>query len=65
MMHGLEGLAWGEWASLITFILFLTGHYSYHFPLDYWELFEEIPVKSFDPTYDGHKPEGISRLLSL
>lgn len=41
------------------------GHYPYHFPLDYWDLFEETSVKSFAPTYDGHKPEGISRLLSL
>jgi len=28
-------------------------------------MFEETPVKFFAPTYDGHKPEDISRLISL
>ena len=40
------------------------GQYSYHYDLKYWDLFD---IKELDkaPVYDGHKPEDISRLLSL
>lgn len=40
------------------------GQYSYHYGLKYWDLFD---IKELDkaPVYDGHKPEDISRLLSL
>lgn len=38
--------------------------YSYHYELEHWELFN---VKELDkaPEYDGHKPEDVTRLLSL
>lgn len=40
------------------------GQYSYHYDLEYWNLFN---VKELEkaPEYDGHKPEDITRLLSL
>lgn len=40
------------------------GQYSYHYNLEYWDLFD---IRELDkaPVYDGHKPEDISRLLSL
>lgn len=40
------------------------GNYSYHYGLDYWNLFD---VEALDraPEWDGHKPEDIERLLSL
>lgn len=40
------------------------GTYSYHYDLEYWDMFtvKETPNA---PEYDGHKPEDIYRLLSL
>ena len=40
------------------------GQYSYHYDLEYWDLFD---IKELDkaPIYDGHKPEDITRLQSL
>ena len=40
------------------------GHYSYHYKMEYWDMFD---VKELDyaPEWDGHKPEDITRLLSL
>lgn len=40
------------------------GQYSYHYDLEYWNLFD---VRELDkaPEYDGHAPEDITRLLSL
>lgn len=40
------------------------GQYSYHYDLEYWDLFD---IRELDkaPVYDGHKPEDITRLLSL
>lgn len=40
------------------------GHYTYHYKLDYWDMFN---VKELDlaPEWDGHKPEDITRLLSI
>lgn len=40
------------------------GQYSYHYDLEHWDLFD---VKELDkaPEYDGHKPEDVTRLLSL
>lgn len=40
------------------------GQYSYHYDLEHWELFN---IKELEkaPEYDGHKPEDITRLLSL
>lgn len=41
------------------------GQYSYHYHMMYWELFEEIKEIEKAPEWDGHKPEDITRLLSL
>lgn len=41
------------------------GQYSYHYDLQYWDLFEDIKELDYAPEYDGHKPEDIGRLLSL
>lgn len=40
------------------------GMYTYHYNLEYWELFK---VKELEraPEWDGHKPEDVTRLLSL
>ncbi len=40
------------------------GQYSYHYDLEYWDMFD---VEKLDkaPEYDGHKPEDIDRLLGL
>lgn len=40
------------------------GSYTYHYHKDYWELFEVREVE-LAPVWDGHKPEDITRLLSL
>lgn len=41
------------------------GQYSYHYHMMYWELFKEIKEEEKAPEWDGHKPEDITRLLSL
>jgi len=40
------------------------GDYTYHYHLDSWSLFN---VKELDkaPEWDGHRPEDITRLLTL
>jgi len=40
------------------------GNYTYHYHKDHWPLFDvkELPLA---PEWDGHKPEDITRLLSL
>lgn len=40
------------------------GDYTYHYHLDSWDYFKvkEIPTA---PEWDGHKPEDITRLLTL
>lgn len=40
------------------------GDYTYHYKLEYWDIFE-IEELEKAPKWDGHKPEDISRLLSL
>lgn len=40
------------------------GQYTYHYKLEYWDYFN-IKELEFAPKYDGHKPEDITRLLSL
>jgi len=40
------------------------GDYSYHYHKDYWDMFEVVEME-FAPEWDGHKPEDITRLLSL
>lgn len=40
------------------------GEYTYHYHLDYWNHFDVVEVDRA-PVWDGHKPEDITRLLSL
>lgn len=41
------------------------GQYSYHYNLEFWDLFKDIKELENAPEYDGHKPKDIIRLLSL
>lgn len=41
------------------------GQYSYHYDLEFWDLFEDIEELDRAPEYDGHRPTDIGRLLSL
>ena len=41
------------------------GQYSYHYNLEFWELFEGIKELEKAPEFDGHKPKDVDRLLSL
>lgn len=40
------------------------GNYTYHYHLDNWEHFNVAEVPN-SPEWDGHKPEDITRLLTL
>lgn len=40
------------------------GHYTYHYHKDHWDLFE-VKELEFAPKWDGHKPEDITRLLTI
>lgn len=40
------------------------GDYSYHYPLEHWDLFECRELK-FAPRWDFHQPKDVTRLLSL
>ncbi len=40
------------------------GQYSYHYHKDHWGMFN-VPCVVNAPEWDGHKPEDITRLLSL
>jgi hypothetical protein len=40
------------------------GHYTYHYHMDYWDVFDVKELKRA-PEWDGHKPEDITRLYSL
>jgi hypothetical protein len=40
------------------------GEYTYHYHIDNWKYFNVKEVE-FAPEWDGHKPEDITRLLTL
>lgn len=40
------------------------GDYSYHYELKYWDMFEVTELERA-PKWDGHKPEDVTRLMSL
>jgi hypothetical protein len=40
------------------------GPYTYHYHKDYWDIFK-LGILPYAPPWDGHKPEDITRLLSL
>lgn len=41
------------------------GTYSYHYHMQYWDHFDGIREYENAPEWDGHKPEDVTRLLSL
>ena len=41
------------------------GQYTYHYQLSQWNLFDGVCELPESPAYDGHKPEDVTRLLSL
>ena len=41
------------------------GQYSYHYDLEFWDMFNKIKELDKAPEYDGHKPSDVSRLLGL
>lgn len=40
------------------------GHYTYHYHKDHWDMFDVTELDKA-PKWDGHKPEDITRLLSI
>ena len=50
--------------SFIVGINTTEGQYSYHYDLEHWDLFN-VRELEYAPKYDGHKPEDITRLLTL
>lgn len=40
------------------------GDYSYHYHMEYWDMFKCKELERA-PEYDGHKPSDITRLFSL
>lgn len=40
------------------------GQYSYHYPLEYWDLFKCASLVKA-PKFDGHTDKDVTRLLSL
>lgn len=40
------------------------GDYTYHYHRSHWDMFQ-VKELDFAPEWDGHKPEDITRLLSL
>ena len=41
------------------------GQYSYHYDLEFWDMFNKIKELDKAPEYDGHKPSDVCRLLGL
>lgn len=42
------------------------GHFSFHFKLEFWDMFSEIQELERAPKYDGYnQDEGLDRLISL
>lgn len=41
------------------------GDYTYHYHMDNWKYFSNVKKLASAPEWDGHKPEDITRLLSL
>lgn len=40
------------------------GQYTYHYKLKFWDMYN-VKELEYAPEYDGHKPEDITRLLTL
>jgi hypothetical protein len=41
------------------------GDYTYHYHMDNWRYFFNVKELATAPEWDGHKPEDITRLLTL
>lgn len=48
----------------IVGITTVEGDYSYHYHVDYWEMFD-VEILEKAPVWDGHEPKDITRLLTL
>ncbi len=59
-----DGTMFGDNDMFIVGIETPEGSYTYHYHREYWDMFK---VKELDraPEWDGHKPEDVTRLLSL
>ncbi len=71
--HQYPHLAWKSWKHsdgtmfddcFVVGIKTPEGQYSYHYGKQYWDEFK-VPVLKYAPTYDGHQPKDITRLVSL
>lgn len=58
-----DGTMFGD-TNFIVGIATPQGQYSYHYDLEFWDLFD-VPEVEFAPEYDGHSPSDIDRLFSL
>jgi hypothetical protein len=68
-----RGRAWKSWKHhdntmydnyFIVGVDTMEGQYTYHYHKDHWDMFDVLELESA-PEYDGHKPEDITRLLTL
>lgn len=41
------------------------GQYSYHYNLEFWDMFKDIKELELAPEFDGHRPDDVTRLLTL
>lgn len=41
------------------------GQFTYHYHVDYWNMFDDIQEISNAPKWDGHSSDDVTRLLSL
>lgn len=41
------------------------GQFSYHYPLDYWDMFKDVVERKQADKYDGHTAEDITRLFGI
>lgn len=71
--HQYKHLAWKSWkhsdgtmfdGCFVVGINTPEGQYTYHYGEQYWNEFD-VKILENAPTYDGHQPSDISRLLSL
>lgn len=58
-----DGTMFGD-DSFIVGINTPEGQYTYHYKLDYWDMYD-VKELEYAPEYDGHKPSDITRLTSL
>ena len=57
-----DGEIWGDY--FIVGVETEEGNYTYHYHKDHWDMFK-VKELELAPEWDGHKPEDITRLLTL